>query len=438
MIPHENKQFHIDYVLDSKTQNVKLTFSKGKQRATILWEDKKNSWKSVVEWCEHMNTDMEYDNCGSSLDIWGSSSKTRREIILEEEYLGRGKWAPCRLFITSRGWNEKREKKEWIRRKKIYATFEVAWQDVRKEMYRVVSSLACNPKYIGADKKFTKESKLGLLSYDLAQTIDPENGYMNHSRRVLQCLKNNAYTGIDFYNRGLAFYNEKKYKNALKDYNIAFRKKKDLEGDILAWCYRERGRVYKALKQYKKAEKDFLTAIKRNPKYSDAYSSLEDLYWDMKKHDKSLKWKLKEYKFNSKDSTLLYNIGIEYKRRKQWKKALKFFTDSHKFSEKEASCLIQMGFCNFKLKKLCLAKKICLEVLDKLACKDLIFKYPESDYKLLMKWSEEYLKQKEYGLATKLAQAGKEQGFKGYDCLLKKIAKQTKAALKIPGGLSRG
>ncbi|WP_428065829.1 tetratricopeptide repeat protein [Candidatus Avelusimicrobium facis] len=41
--------------------------------------------------------------------------------------------------------------------------------------------------------------------------------------------------------------------------------KKNTEGDILAWCYRERGRVYKALKQYKKAEKDFLTAFPLNP-----------------------------------------------------------------------------------------------------------------------------------------------------------------------------
>lgn len=55
-----------------------------------------------------------------------------------------------------------------------------------------------------------------------------------------------------------------------------------------------------------------------------------------------------------------------------------------------------------------------------------------------MKWSEEYLKQKEYGLATKLAQAGQEQGVKGYDCLLKKIAKQTKAALINIPRRSRG
>ena len=431
MAKKKDEQFRIDYTLNPKTQDVKLVFSQGKKRATLLWEDKKNTWKQVVRWCKGMECDMEYDDCGSSLDIWGSSANTRREVILDQVELG--KEIIDLLYIASWGWDETREEKEWIRRKKIYATFNVSWRAVRREMYKVVSDLACNPKYIGADKRFQKESKLDLLSYEVAKSIDPDGWYTKHSSQVLACLKNSAFCATDFYNRGLALYNDKKYKQALKDYNTALRKKKELGKENLTWCYRERGRVYQALKQYKKAEKDFLTAIKRdpkNPKYSDAYSSLEQLYTNLKKYDKALSWKLKEYKFNQADPALVYNIGIEYKRKKQWKQALKFFTKAHEQRKTEASDLIQLGLCNLNLRKFKIAKEICENVLNGLCAGELSFQYPDIDYKLLMKWAEDYLKHKEFDLASRLAIAGKAQGFKGYEPLLKKIAKKVESAKK--------
>ena len=430
MTQKKTEKFHIDYTLDPKTQNVKLTFSKGKQRATVLWEDARNTWKKVVTFCENMGDYAIYEDLGTVLHIGGSTAKTRREIIADTIYVGGKEEAIDLMYIASSGWDETREEKEWIRRKKIYATFAVPWQDVRREMYKVVSALACDPKYVGEDKVYTKKSKYELLSCQVAQAIDPENGFKSHCQQTLKCLKNHAFDGIDFYNRGLALYHAKEYKKALNDYNMALKKKKDLDKDTLTWCYRERGRVYKALKQYKKAEKDYLMAMKLNPKYSSAYLSLANLYVDLKKYDKALTYELKEYKFNPKDSALLYNLAMSYRRKKQWKKALSFLEKARASDPEEASIPLQIGRCYYEMKRFEKEREIHRQLLTDFSSGKIRFKYPEVDSKLLAGWAEEFIKRKKFASAISLAFLGRSLGFKGYDALMKKIEKLNDATKK--------
>ena len=416
------KPLRINYKLNPKTQDVKLYFSQGSKQYCLTWEDSKNNWENLIKWCKDMEEDM-FFNEYADFTIF-CSGNNNKVLIADADCSVQGDDTYTEnLFITSAGWQEKRGKKQWVRTKKIFASFDVSWPEICKQLYSVVSDLACNPKYTGANKRYTKESKYNLLSQDLAKILPAGDWYTDYSRQVLRCLKNSTFCATDYYNRGLSLYNLKRYKAALKDFNTALRKKKDLVQDTIVWCYRERGRVYKALKQYKKAGKDFLTANKLNPEYTAAYRSLACLYSDIQKYDKALSWELKELKLNPEDSDLLYNLGLSYNRKKQWKKALNFFKKSYE-QYKDAASLLRICFCRIKMRQFKEGKKICNELLKKLTNREIFFKYPKTDHKLLLMLSKEYLKLKEYDLAISLAQEGKNFGFKGgYGKLIKQINK---------------
>lgn len=192
----------------------------------------------------------------------------------------------------------------------------------------------------------------------------------------------------------------------------------------IAWCYRERGNIYHKLKKYKEAEKDLLTAVNLDKKYSYAYTSLSALYTDMKLYDKVRKINLRGIKQCPSDSCILYNMADSYCRKKQWKKALECLEIMRKNDRQDAAVLIQMGRCCLGVRQFRKEKDICESVLADLLLGKIGFEYPESDCGLLKSWAKKFLKRKEYSLAMRLGQAGKDLGFKGYDVLLKKIAKQ--------------
>lgn len=418
--------FRLEYTLDAKPQNITLTFLQGKKKYELFWEEAENEWENVLKWCENLQGSIQdKKNC---LTVESEAEDCRRNIFMEESINpNSGKKDQCRLFITSCGWQEERTQEEWIKRKKIYASFEVSYREAIKAFYNILVALACDRKYVGKNKRFTKESKYSFLSADILKALSPDGWYMRHSEHVLACLKKNAYTALDFYNRGLALYNKKRYKAALKDYTTAIDRKDELSQKTIAWCYRERGKTYHKLKKYKEAEKDLLTAVNLDKKYSYAYTSLSALYTDMKLYDKVRKINLRGIKQCPSDSCILYNMADSYCRKKQWKKALECLKIMRKNDRQDAAVLIQMGRCYLGMRQFRKEKDICESVLADLLLGKIRFEYPESDCGLLRSWSKEFLKRKEYSLAMRLGQAGKDLGFKGYDALLKKIAKQAQA-----------
>ena len=414
----------IKYKLNTATQNIKLYFSQGKETCMVSWDDKKNSWTSLRSACERIEEDLSYADEGN-ISIYGTS-RSARQILIESNWDKKDKRED--IFITEFGWRTERQEKEWISRKKIYAHFKTDYLEFIKELYRIISDLACNPDYVGANNKFSKESKYQFLSVDLEKIVSgKEEWLVAHSKKVLSCLKKRASNGEDFYNRGFALYNLGKYKAALKDFNKALRKKKQLGEEVLTWCYRERGRTFRALKRYKQAEKDLLTALKRDPRYTLAYSSLAQLYSNTEQYDKALQIELKELKKNPHDKTLLYNIGISYKRKKQWKKALGFFMRAQQEDETEAAAFLQTGLCNHQLRHLKNAFEIYEQVLLKLNDKTISFAY-SPDTGLLSNAADLCLTAKNYDLAKRLALAGKNSGVvpKQYRRLLAIIEKKLK------------
>ena len=414
--------FRIKYVLNPKTQDMELYFSQGKKKCRIFWEDVKNNWERIEALYRDKACDLELD--GQAYIYIHGRRQNARELILEEGL----KKSPSRLFVAKSGWKESRSEKEWIRKKKIYASFQVSWGDFWRAFYGVTSDLAANPQYVAADRRFKRQSKMNLLSKGIEKALNPGDWYERYSRKVLACLKNNAYSALDYYNLGLALYNEGRYKSALKKYQIALRRKKQLSSQTLTWCYRERGRTYLKLKRYAMAEKDLLHAIRRDRKYADAYLSLGILNSKQKQYDKALKWELKELKLNPLDASLLYNIGIGYKYKKNWKKALDFFSKSHQIAPTEAAQLLQMGLCCQKMKKGKESFSYYEQTVDALENDTLTVAFPKQDSTLFGKAAQQCLDAQKPELAQRLAAAGKKLGIKRkqYDSLLKKIEKLKK------------
>ncbi len=82
-----------------------------------------------------------------------------------------------------------------------------------------------------------------------------------------------------YYNRGILYYNQQKYKLALDDYNKAI----ELNPNY-ALAYYNRGNLYRRQQKYKLALDDYNQAIKINPNDAEAYNNRGNLYYHQQKH----------------------------------------------------------------------------------------------------------------------------------------------------------
>ena len=83
-------------------------------------------------------------------------------------------------------------------------------------------------------------------------------------------------------NRGLAFYNLKRYQQAIEDFSQALRMKPQY-----AEALNNRGNAYYAMDQYEKAEADFNQSLQLKPRYSKAHLNRGLVYFQMQKMDQS-------------------------------------------------------------------------------------------------------------------------------------------------------
>jgi len=85
-------------------------------------------------------------------------------------------------------------------------------------------------------------------------------------------------------NRGLAFYNLKRYQDAIKDFSQSIRMKPGY-----AEAFNNRGNAYYELDQYEKARADFDQSIQIKPKYSKAHMNRGLVYFQMENIDQACK-----------------------------------------------------------------------------------------------------------------------------------------------------
>jgi Tfp pilus assembly protein PilF len=83
-------------------------------------------------------------------------------------------------------------------------------------------------------------------------------------------------------NRGLAFYDLKRYPQAIEDFSQALRLKPQYPEAL-----NNRGNAYYAMDQYEKAEADFNQSLQLKPRYSKAHLNRGLVYFQMQKMDQS-------------------------------------------------------------------------------------------------------------------------------------------------------
>ena len=97
-----------------------------------------------------------------------------------------------------------------------------------------------------------------------------------------KAIRANPKSSEAYNNRGLAFYNLKRYQQAVKDYSQAIRMNPE---DSIA--YNNRGNAYYEMLKYKPAETDYNKSIALNPQYANAYLNRGLGYYQMNKNDQA-------------------------------------------------------------------------------------------------------------------------------------------------------
>jgi hypothetical protein len=109
-----------------------------------------------------------------------------------------------------------------------------------------------------------------------------ENGKYSDANKALEYWNNavqtNQITPEAYNNRGLAYYELKLYRQAIKDYSQAIRMKPDY-----SVAYNNRGNAYYEMLKFELAEADFEKSIQLNPKYAPAFRNRALVAYQMDK-----------------------------------------------------------------------------------------------------------------------------------------------------------
>ena len=147
--------------------------------------------------------------------------------------------------------------------------------------------IAINPRYLNGDVYDIR----GVMKTELSDY----QGALEDFSKALQL--NPKHTQV-FFNRGIlkdVFLND--VQGALKDYSEGISIKKD-EYDVKANLYNSRGMLFYRNRYVKKAELDFRSGLKINPKYSPLYVGLYDVYQHKGETKKACNYLKKAYKLN--------------------------------------------------------------------------------------------------------------------------------------------
>ena len=110
------------------------------------------------------------------------------------------------------------------------------------------------------------------------------------------------------HNMGVAYFRLKQYSDATKAFESALR----LRIVDAHYTYTWLGRIYAETKQYEKAEKAYLEAIKRKPEYADAYDGLGTVYGELNQPSQARASHVKAVGLDPQSSQFLLNLGYRY------------------------------------------------------------------------------------------------------------------------------
>ncbi len=150
-----------------------------------------------------------------------------------------------------------------------------------------------------------EEVKQALKGKDKNRNLQHQKAAFTHFRRAIELYP----TYGDAYGQlGLAYYRQKQYKEALKNYNTALQyDSKD------AKIYSNMGVIYFENGDLKKAEEVYLMAVKLDPRYIDARRNLGSVYAQTKRFDLAITQFSKGLEYDPKNAVLYLYLGYAYR-----------------------------------------------------------------------------------------------------------------------------
>jgi tetratricopeptide (TPR) repeat protein len=210
-----------------------------------------------------------------------------------------------------------------------------------EKLHDVISE--CN-KVIGLEKENGLAYRFRAIAYSTLQEFDKAKNDIDEAIRL------NPEDGDSFFARGIYLqYVAEDEKNALKDYDTAFKFRHNLENKKISAIYNQRGIIYSHMNDYGKAITEFEEAIKLTPDNGEIYNDRGDVYSILENTDKAIADYTEAIRLNPDYSQAYYNRGIEYYRLESYDEAIKDYTEAIRLSPDADFAYFNRGSTYFSL-----------------------------------------------------------------------------------------
>ena len=151
---------------------------------------------------------------------------------------------------------------------------------------------------------------------------------LSNSEEILEALdKIINLTAEGHLTKGNAFYSEKKFEEALVEYNKA------IESDLYeSIAYYNRANAYNKLGKLEEALVEFTKAIKFDPEFANAYNNRGNVYFDLNKFDDAIKDFNKTIELDPYYLIAYHNRGFTYLKLEKFNDAIKDFNKEIKLN----------------------------------------------------------------------------------------------------------
>jgi len=177
-----------------------------------------------------------------------------------------------------------------------------------------------------AKRRHERFERLDLLLTELIKL------YQTHSDEPLAEVTAEAFTAIDYNNRGLTFGNLGQHERAIQDYDAALR----LDPNHIQ-AYSNRGNRYADLGQHERAIQDYDDALRLDPNFAQAYSNRGNHYGSLGQHEQAIEDFDAAIRLDPNDAKAYYNRGNSYERLGQHERAIHDYDAAIRLNPNDAS-----------------------------------------------------------------------------------------------------
>jgi len=293
ILPFENNSknkydwvgFGIEYLLSTKLANISSYYVPGKK--TILDALKKREALGAKK-----TSEVIYQvgrETGINVAIVGEYKCDGTSLVFDVQFVN----AFSGSVILTKNYNNK-----------LSELFDVA-DDVIKNLIEVTAISLTSQEEIIISRRMTKSID-AFESFCLAYI---ENEKANGKTEIVTSLFRRAITADNsfweaYYNLGIAYYNEKKYDNALSQFSIIIDALPNFEKP-----YFGRGMIYLEKKKYEEAKDDFTKVVDSNPNDYKGYFYLGKIAAAQKNFSKANKLFDKATSINPEDPEIYFDMG---------------------------------------------------------------------------------------------------------------------------------